>query len=244
MNSHPLPSDPSPDSLWAGARACLPTVLGYWSIGFAAGGIGALSGYSIQEVGLLAGLLYAGSAQFLFYGMGVSGAGALAVALAVLMVNIRYLLMSSSLSPYFRQQSTTQKFVGGLFLTDETFSVAAQHAKEKGQIPFRWLLGLNLTAYLNWLVANLAGATLANRLPKTLTDGLSFSLTAMFVGLLLLTYFSSKRRGLELMAISIASCTAALTFPFLDANISTLVATIFGATIALAWTRRQLPTIN
>ncbi len=83
-----------------GVAACLPTVLGYWSIGFAAGGVGTLSGFPFSEVLLLAGLLYAGSAQFLFYGMAAAGAGPLAIATAILLVNIRYLLMSSALAPY------------------------------------------------------------------------------------------------------------------------------------------------
>ena len=49
-----------------GVIACLPTILGYWSIGFASGAIGAVAGFSVLEITLLSGLLYTGSAQFLF----------------------------------------------------------------------------------------------------------------------------------------------------------------------------------
>lgn len=220
------------DSFLSGARACLPTVLGYWSIGFAAGGIGALSGYSVQDVALLAGFLYAGSAQFLFYGLDASGAGVLAIVLAVLLVNIRYLLMSSALSGYFSGQSGIKKFVGGAFLTDETFGVAAQQAKARGYLSYRWLLGLNLTAYVNWLFANLTGAVFAKSLPPSVTKGLSFSLTAMFVGLLLLTFFASNQKGRELMAISSAIASAFLVFKFIDPNIAILMATMAGASTA------------
>jgi 4-azaleucine resistance transporter AzlC len=220
------------DTFRAGAKACLPTILGYWSIGFAAGSIGALSGYSLPQVGLLAGLLYAGSAQFLFYAMSAAGAAPLAIVFAVFLVNIRYLLMSSALSPFFQGQNMGRKLVGGALLTDETFGVASQHAKEHGVLPFRWLLGLNLTAYLNWLAANLAGAALASRLPASLTEGLAFSLTAMFIGLLLLTYFASKDRRRELVAIIAAAGTLIMLFPRMDPNIAILLATISGATVA------------
>lgn len=223
-------------SFRAGIRACLPTILGYWSIGFAAGSIGALSGYGFAGVGLLAGLLYAGSAQFLFYGMTAAGAGPFAIIFAVFLVNIRYLLMSSALSPFFSSQDIRRKFLGGALLTDETFGVAAQFAKAHGTLPFRWLLGLNVTAYVNWVVANLAGAALAGSLPPSFTEGLAFSLTAMFIGLLLLTYYASKRPGSELVAILAAACAIAALFARVDSNIAVLVATVAGATIATIWT--------
>lgn len=240
----------SDDSFRAGVRACLPTMLGYWSIGFAAGSIGALSGYSIQEVGLLGGLLYAGSAQFLFYGLAASGSGPVAIALAVLLVNIRYLLMSSALAPYFKGHSAAQKLIAGALLTDETFAVAIRRASQSGRLPFRWLLGLDLTAWLNWIVANLTGAGIAGRLPSAYADGLGFSLTAMFIGLVLLNYFASKQRGYELMAIGMACVTVLALFHRVDPNLLILMATVAGATLALmvshvkigrknGWTKRS-----
>lgn len=216
----------------AGLKACLPTIVGYWSIGFAAGTIGALSDYSLLQVGLLAGLLYAGSAQFLFYAMSAINEAPLAIVFAVFLVNVRYLLMSSALCRFFNGQSMVQKLIGGAFLTDETFGVASQYAKEHGIIPFRWLCGLNIAAYLNWLAANLAGAALASRLPVSLVDGLSFSLTAMFIGLLLLTYFAATDRRRELIAIMAAAGMVVILFQWMDRNIAILIATTLGATVA------------
>lgn len=212
-----------------GVKACLPTVLGYWSIGFAAGGIGALAGYSVQEIGWLAALLYAGSAQFVFYSLAASGAGLIAIALGVLFVNVRYLLMSSSLSIYFSGTGISERIAGGVLLTDETFGVASQYGKAFGHLPFRWLLGLNVTAYVNWVSANILGAILANSLPMSLAEGLSFSLTAMFVGLLLLTYFSSPTRGRELVAIVVAATVVLVGFRYVDQNVAVMAATITGA---------------
>jgi predicted branched-subunit amino acid permease len=85
----------------AGVIACLPTVPGYWSIGFAAGAIGTLAGFSLLQTALLASALYAGSAQFLFYSLWATGAEIASVVLSVLLVNLRYLLMSSAMSMFF-----------------------------------------------------------------------------------------------------------------------------------------------
>lgn len=227
------------DSLGAGIRASLPTLLGLWSIGFAAGSIGTLSGYSAQEVGLLASLLYAGSAQLLFYGLAASGSGPLAIAVAVLLINIRYLLMSSALSPFFKNHGTLQKLISGILLTDETFAVAARHAKQFGHLPFRWLLGLDVTAWLNWIVANLLGIEVAGHLPSSVADGLGFSLTAMFIGLLLLNYYASKHRRYELIAIGVAGGTVLVLYLHIDVNLLILTATVVGATAAQMALRLQ-----
>ncbi len=128
-----------------GVIACLPTILGFWSIGFAAGAIGALAGFSVLDITLLAVFLYAGSAQFMFYSLHAAGAGVLAIVLGVMLINMRYVLMSSYMAIYFtgpvppevRQRRS---------LTDETFGVAAQQGSRTGELPFAWMLGLNVTA--------------------------------------------------------------------------------------------------
>jgi 4-azaleucine resistance transporter AzlC len=236
-NTHPSAPE---DGFRAGFLACLPTVLGYWSIGFAAGGIGTLSGFSVIEVALLAALLYAGSAQFLFYSLALANVGMFAIVFSVLLVNARYLLMSSCLSPFFQNNRWGEKLLGGALLTDETFGVAAQRAKASGALPFRWLLGLNLTAYLNWIIANLAGATLARYLPEAMIDSLSFSLTAMFVGLLLLTYLASNTRALELVATAVAAGMVIVLFQVAPANVVLLAATVLGALVSALLSLRNL----
>ena len=115
----------------AGVTACLPTIPGYWSIGFAAGAIGTLSGFTTVQTALLASALYAGSAQFLFYSLWATGAEIASVVLSVFLVNLRYLLMSSAMSLFFREYTTTQKIISGLLLTDETFGVAVQQGSQQ-----------------------------------------------------------------------------------------------------------------
>ncbi len=221
-----------------GVIACLPTILGYWSIGFAAGAIGSLAGFPIGTIALLAGLLYAGSAQFLYYSLAAAGAGPIAIVLGVLLINIRYLLMSSSLSSYFGGKRAIEKFVGGALLTDETFGVASQYAKAHGVLPLRWLLGLNLTAYVNWIVANLLGAWLADALPPRLTEGLGFSLTAMFIGLLVTGYFGSRQKVFECTAMGTAMIVVLASKAWLDINAAILAATVLAALVAASLSGR------
>lgn len=56
----------TPDTFLQGIKDCVPTLLGYISIGLAFGVVGIASGISVLEVFLLSVLVYAGSAQFIF----------------------------------------------------------------------------------------------------------------------------------------------------------------------------------
>ncbi len=60
---------PKDDTFIQGVKDCIPTLLGYLSIGFAAGVVEKTAGLSLAEIALLSLLLYAGSAQFIFAGM-------------------------------------------------------------------------------------------------------------------------------------------------------------------------------
>src|SRR3990172_12658401 len=83
----------------SGARAGLPVVLGYLSIGFAAGVVQRASGLSVAEVMLMSLVLYAGSAQFVAASMIAAASPPLAVIATVLFVNLRHLLLSAALPP-------------------------------------------------------------------------------------------------------------------------------------------------
>lgn len=216
----------------AGVIACFPTIPGYWSIGFAAGAIGTLSGFSTLQTALLASLLYAGSAQFLFYSLWAAGAEVASVVLSVLLVNLRYLLMSSAMSVYFREQTMLQKIVSGLLLTDETFGVAIQRSGAQNKVSFAWMFGLNVAAWLNWILACVIGAGLASALPEALMEGLSFSLVSMFIGLVLMLWFASRRKLLESFSIAVAVIITLLMSGHTDTSLVVIVAASVAATLA------------
>ena len=55
------------ESFWQGVKDCVPTLLGYLSIGFAAGVVEKTAGLSMMEIALMSLLLYAGSGQFIWH---------------------------------------------------------------------------------------------------------------------------------------------------------------------------------
>ena len=232
MNKKTSPRDEAAAEFRAGIIACLPTIPGYWSIGFAAGAIGTLSGFTTAQTALLASVLYAGSAQFLFYSLWATGAEVASVVLSVLLVNLRYLLMSSAMSVFFREYTTGQKIISGLLLTDETFGVAVQRGSGHNKVPYAWMLGLNVAAWLNWILACVVGAGLAYALPPSLMEGLSFSLVSMFIGLVLMIWFASRRKALEAFSIATAVVITLFTAGHADMSVVVIVAASVAATLA------------
>jgi len=191
------PSSPS-GGFAAGGRAALPVVLGYLSIGFAAGVVQRGSGLSVAEVMLLSLVLYAGSAQFVVASLiaaAVSPASAIAT---VFFVNLRHLLLASALAPHCRSFRWWQNALIGAQLTDETFVIAWGRltGAAGAAISARWMLGLNLSAYSVWALANLAGALLGERVGSVRALGFDFALAAMF-GALLVLQLSAQARAPE-----------------------------------------------
>jgi len=218
----------------AGVRACVPTLLGYLSIGFAAGVVEHTAGLTLAEIILMSSLVYAGSAQFIAAGMIASHGSPAAIVLTVFFVNLRHLLLSAALSPYFRRLSPTKNALIGALLTDETFGVAIQAAAKRSAIDERWMHGLNVTAYVNWVLANAAGAVFGQWIADPESLGLDFALPAMFIGLLVLSVIG---RGNVRLDVLVAVCAVAIVVgvgPYVAGSTGIIVATVLAAAIGMA----------
>lgn len=206
-----------------GARAGLPVVLGYVSIGFAAGVVQRAAGLSVAEVMLLSLVLYAGSAQFVVASLVAAAVSPATAIVTVFFVNLRHLLLASALAPYCRNFPAWQNALIGAQLTDETFVIAwGRLVGRAGGTPgvvevlnARWMLGLNLSAYAAWALANFAGALLGDRVGNIHALGFDFALAAMFGALLVL----------QLAGQGSAGCTVGIVVAVLAALLS-VVATL------------------
>jgi len=222
----------------SGVAACVPTLLGYWAIGFACGAIGRANGFALFEIMALAIFVYAGSAHFLFYQLALVGSSVGAIALAVAFMNMRYLLINAYMAQFFSPFSFWRKLVSALLTTDETFGVAAAHAKRNhNELSFSWLLGLNLLAWWNWIFANFIGATFATTLPDWLQDSLGFSLVGMFLGLLILTFYASHTKIVDLGVIIMAIAIMFFSHNVIEANLTSILATLLAASTGMVLLR-------
>jgi 4-azaleucine resistance transporter AzlC len=223
----------SEDSFLQGIKDCVPTLLGYLSIGFAAGVVGHTSGLSVLEITLMSILIYAGSAQFIIAGMVAAHGSIAAIVFTVFIVNLRHLLLSAALSPYFRHLTTLKTMMIGSLLTDETFGVSINKASNQTSLSEKWMNGLNVTAYLNWIFATMAGAFFGQWITNPEKFGLDFALSAMFIGLLVLQLLGRKKLARDLIVVISAVVIVVGISMVTSGSVAVIIATISAATIGV-----------
>lgn len=227
------------ESFAAGARAGVPVVLGYLGIGLAAGVVERAAGLSYAEILLLSMVMYAGSAQFVLTSMVALASPLSAVVLTVFFVNLRHLLLSAALAPYFRALPAWKNALLGLQLTDETFVVAAGRYARRPPVGAAWMAGLNLAAYASWAAANLAGAVFSAQFAGSAvaTRVLGFALPCMFAGLLVLQLAARPRLRVGL-CVALASAVLALAAQTAQPGPwAVIIATLLGASLGLVLDR-------
>ncbi|MED2999081.1 AzlC family ABC transporter permease [Bacillus velezensis] len=223
------------DTFLQGVRDCVPTLLGYMSIGFAFGIVGVASHLSILEICLLSLCVYAGAAQFIICSLLVSGSPISAIILTTFIVNLRHLLLSLTIAPYFTKYSLAKNIGFGALLTDESFGVAVNKAAQNGRLHDKWMNGLNITAYMCWVISCVMGGLLGQWISDPYALGLDFALPAMFAALLVLQLQSSASEKLKhsLSLILYMIIFMVLLSSFVPSHIAVIVSTVIVATIGV-----------
>ena len=149
-----------------GIRDGIPIAVGYFSVSFAV----LISLLNLTSAGQFAGLTVI-----------VSNASLMEMALTQLVVNIRYALMSVSLS---QKLDDSVKMRSRLLIaygnTDEIFAVASS---KPGTVGAKYLYGLILLPVLGWVGGTLAGAVASTLLPGTVISALGVALYGMFIAI-------------------------------------------------------------
>jgi 4-azaleucine resistance transporter AzlC len=165
-----------------GLSAAWPICLGYIAIGLAFGVIARKTGLRPLEIGLMSLIVYAGSSQFIAAAMLGADAGFLPIVLTTFSVNLRHLLMSSSLSLYLRNLSGSRLSLFAYGVTDESFALNMSRF-QGGNWGWRPALVVNHATNLTWFVSTVAGGIGGQFIPSG-AFGIDYALTAMFLCLL------------------------------------------------------------
>ncbi|GIN72930.1 azaleucine resistance protein AzlC [Bacillus sp. J14TS2] len=222
-------------TFYQGVKDCVPTLIGYISIGIAMGIVGASSNLSILEVALLSAIVYAGAAQFIICALLVAGSPISVIVFTTFIVNLRHFLLSMTLAPYFTKYSLMKNIAIGTLLTDESFGVAINKIVKKAAFNDKWMNGLNVTAYIFWILSCVLGAIFGKWISNPEILGLDFSLTAMFLALLVLQLQNMKRGKLKLYLSLIVYVILLMLIlcMFVPSYLAILLSTIIVATIGV-----------
>lgn len=215
-----------------GAKAAMPTALGYISIGLACGIIG-VSYVSPLEMALMSSLVYAGSAQFAMLALLAIHAPVTAIALTVFLINLRLFLLSLHTSTFFWHASLLQNIGIGILLTDETYGVLLSERVHTKDISLQWMYGNNITSYLAWIVGSVVGTTLGSLLPNPEVFGLDFALVGMFIGIFS-SQFLVMLHKTKFQQLVVILSVVALSFYVLSMLVSSSLAVLMSTLLGCA----------
>jgi len=133
-----------------------------------------------------------------------SGGSLFELAIAQPVINLRYALMSVSLSQKLgKSVSFLDRFVISFMNTDEVFAVSSAN---RGYVGRRYMYGLILTPFLGWSFGTFLGAGAGNILPSIITSALGIAIYGMFVAIVVPVASENKPTLICVIIAIILSC--------------------------------------
>jgi 4-azaleucine resistance transporter AzlC len=173
------------EEAWVALRDCTPVVLGVVPFGITCGIMGLTAKMSGLETIAMSVFVFAGASQFI--GITMLGAGITSwgmITLTTFLVNLRHLIMGSSLAPYMLRLPFPLQAILSFFLTDEAYALTISRIhKARYSVLYQWTVSILL--YLVWVLSTLTGVVLGGYISDPLTWGLDFAMPATFLVLLI-----------------------------------------------------------
>jgi 4-azaleucine resistance transporter AzlC len=213
-----------------GVKLGLPIGLGYLPVSFTFGMMAVSGGLPVWMAVLISLTNLTSAGQFAGTGLIIANASLFEITLTTLVINIRYMLMSLSLSQQTTRMPLAQKGIVAFGITDETFAVAAL---EKNEVSFAFMLGLITCPYLGWALGTVLGAVTTSLLPEALQSAMGIALYAMFIALVVPAAKNSQA-ALTVAAVAVLISSLLKWLPGLrqiSTGWSIIVATVIAATI-------------
>lgn len=167
----------------AGAFAALPATAAVAPFAILLGALAAEKGLSSLETGLMSAIVFAGSAQFAALDTWTHPAAAAALAVVVLVVNLRHVLMSASIRRKMDAFPRIGRVAAMLFLADEIWAFAEMRAARRPLTP-AYFAGLVAPFYSTWIAASVAGGLIGRSIAEPHALGLDFAFIAIFIALI------------------------------------------------------------
>jgi predicted branched-subunit amino acid permease len=206
----------------------LPIALGYLSVSFTFGITAVRTGIPPAIAILISMTNLTSAGQLAGIGILASGGGLLEMALAQFIINLRYALMSLSLSQKLDTNYTTlHRILSAFGITDEIFAVASA---KSSPLTTRYMYCLIALPYCLWATGTALGALVGSILPEQMQSALGIAIYGMFLAIVLPE--AKKHRGIRFVALIAALLSCVFTYLPLLSNVSSGISIIVCTVIA------------
>lgn len=182
----------------------LPIGIGYLSVSFAFGIFAIANGLTSMEAVLISMSNLTSAGQLAAVPIIASGGAFVEIIISQLVINLRYALMSISLSQKLdKGVRLFERFIIAFGNTDEIFAVAIANQND---VTAFYIYGLITTPFLGWSLGTLLGAIAGNILPAIITSALGVAIYGMFVAIVVPVIKHEKNTALCVCLAIILSC--------------------------------------
>ena len=172
---------PVQNSFWAGFHDGVPIGLGYLSVSVTFGMMAVTGGLPVWAAVAISMTNVTSAGQFAGLTLIFGGGTLFETALTQFVINLRYSLMSLSLSQKLeRRVGLIDRMLFSFMMTDEVFAVASG---QKGEVGKRYLFGVMIAPYCGWALGTLCGAVASGFLPPSVRSALSIAIYGMFIAI-------------------------------------------------------------
>ncbi len=214
-----------------GLKDGIPIALGYLGVSFAFGITAVGGGLSVFEAVFISMSNLTSAGQLAGLNVMLTTASMAEMALTQLVINLRYALMSLSLSQKLNENVTKPKRAAiAFFNTDEIFALAANQKN----VSAKYMFGLGTLPYFGWAGGTLLGSLAGGMLPSALTDALNIAIYGMFISLIVPS--AKKDRGV-LFVCALATVQSVIIyhfFKFISFGTSVIICAVISAAVAAA----------
>ncbi|MBQ8202868.1 MAG: AzlC family ABC transporter permease [Clostridia bacterium] len=188
-----------------GIKDGFPICIGYFSVAFAFGIFAVANGLSSLEALFISMTNVTSAGQLAAVPIIAGGGSFIELGMTQVIINLRYALMSISLSQKFDSGITLKDRLLIAFVnTDEVFAVATS---QRGLLSKYYMFGLILTPFLGWSTGTIIGAVAGDILPSIITDSLSLAIYGMFIAIVVPEIKANKSTFACVMIAIALSCS-------------------------------------
>ena len=213
----------------------IPIGLGYLAVSFSFGILAVAGGLNIWQATLISMTNLTSAGQFAGLTIMLSGGSLIEMVISQFIINLRYSLMSISLSQHIDESmKLPQKLFFGEFHTDEIFAVSMGRPEKLSK---NYFLGIIIAPYIGWSLGTFLGAVCGEVLPPMIVSALGVALYGMFIAIVVPPMKHSWKISI-VVAIAVALSLCFKFVPLLkDISsgfaiiICAVVASLFGAIV-------------
>lgn len=178
-----MTQQPVQNNFSQGLRDGVPIGLGYLSVSFAFGISAVAAGVPVWGAALISMTNVTSAGQVAGLSLIAAGAGLAEQALTQLVINLRYALMSLSLSQKLAPTvGLLDRLLMAFLNTDEVFAVASS---QPGRVGRRYFFGLMIAPYLGWSSGTVLGAAAGAVMPAAAQSALGIAIYGMFLAIII-----------------------------------------------------------